>query len=269
VAKLDHIELGNPDSPLCIPILYEDRAVLAIDKPAGWMLAPTDWQNTGRNLAAAILSSVEARDFWARSRNVKFLRFVHRIDAETTGIVLFVKSQGAIKPFSELFEGRAVDKTYLAVVEGVPKEKQWVCQLPLGQEPSREGRIQVDFRQGRPAETHFQLLETRAGRSLVEAHPLTGRTHQIRIHLAQAGHPVVGDWLYGKNLTLKAPMVRRGQPVEAVPRPVYPMGLRAVVLAYTDPFIHRPVRIVAPTADFEATFGFAAPATRPSGQIPK
>jgi 23S rRNA-/tRNA-specific pseudouridylate synthase len=71
-----------------IPVLYEDRSVLAIDKPRGWMLAPASWQKTGRNLQAALESSIRAGDFWARSRGLKFLRFVHRLDAGTSGVLL-------------------------------------------------------------------------------------------------------------------------------------------------------------------------------------
>src|SRR5436190_4124106 len=123
-----------------IPILYEDRVVLAIDKPAGWMLAPDDWDRTQRNLQLALTSSLNAGDFWSASRQLRFIRFVHRIDAETTGIVLFAKSQGALRSLSELFETRKVEKRYLAVVEGVPQSQQWTCSLKIGEEPGTHGR---------------------------------------------------------------------------------------------------------------------------------
>src|SRR5579859_6390875 len=108
MAKPKHIELA--EGRLQIPILYEDRSVLALDKPAGWMLAPDSWDQTGRNLQLALQSSLNAGDFWARSRNLKFLRFIHRLDAETTGITLFAKSAGALNAYSELFETRSVEK---------------------------------------------------------------------------------------------------------------------------------------------------------------
>src|ERR1043165_9155458 len=116
MAKPSSIELPGV-SP--IPILYEDRTVMAIDKPRGWMLVPHSWQKTRWNLQAAIVSSISAGDFWARSRGLKFLKFVHRLDAETTGILLFSKSQGGVETISELFESRRMEKTYLAVVDGV------------------------------------------------------------------------------------------------------------------------------------------------------
>ena len=105
VAKPKHIELSEGE--IVIPILYEDRSVLALDKPSGWMLAPDSWDRTGRNLQLALHSSMNAGDFWAHSRNLKYLRFVHRLDAETTGITLFAKSAGALRAYSELFENRA------------------------------------------------------------------------------------------------------------------------------------------------------------------
>lgn len=251
MAKPPFVELGDPKSPLRIPILYEDRAVLAIDKPAGWLLAPPHWQRTNRNLQAAVESSIAAGDFWARSRNLKFLRFIHRLDAETSGVLLLAKSAGAVSVYSALFESRRVAKTYLAVVRGVPSANSWTCQLRLAPDPRRVGRVCVNPRIGTEAETHFRLLGTRrdAGScALVEARPRTGRMHQIRVHLAAAGHPVLGDELYGGG----ASPTRPGAPRR------FPLALRAVALAYADPFTGRPVRIEAPTAEFRRAFGFAA-----------
>ena len=127
MAKPDFIELPDCEP---IPILYEDRSVLAIDKPRGWMLVPVSGR-TPRNLQAAIDSSIAARDFWAKSRGLKFLRHVHRLDADTSGVLLFAESPGAVKRFSDLFEDRKMEKTYLAVVVGVPRQNEWTCRLKL------------------------------------------------------------------------------------------------------------------------------------------
>ncbi len=258
-----------------IPIIYEDRSVLAIDKPRGWMLVPYSWQKTNWNLQAALVSSIGAGDFWARSRGLKFLKFVHRLDAETTGILLFAKSQGAVESYSELFESRQMEKTYLAVVAGKPKQTEWTCRLKLGPAPGQIGRMRVDERDGKEAETHFRVLATPDRRaavpaaapvsqgrhthsqdraeseraatgtaallSLVEARPLTGRTHQIRIHLAEAGCPCVGDDIYGRG------------------REKLRLGLRAVRLAYHDPFLRRWVEIRAPIEGFCREYGFEIP----------
>jgi 23S rRNA-/tRNA-specific pseudouridylate synthase len=286
VAKPNSIEL--PGVP-AIPILYEDRAVLAIDKPRGWMLVPFTWQRTNRNLQTAILSSIEAGDYWARSRSLKFLRYVHRLDAETTGILLFAKSQGAVDAYGDLFESRQMEKTYLAVSSEVPKQTEWTCRLKLAPDERKFGRMKVDAREGKESETFFKVLQilpdrsqsTNVGepqseirnpkseirkhpslhmaaatkrqptarvapgavtpRALIEAHPLTGRTHQIRVHLAASGCPVFADDLYGQR------------------PPRAEMGLRAVRLAFADPFTRRPVEIRAPLDKFCREYGFDIP----------
>jgi len=271
--------------------------VLAVDKPRGWMLVPVSWQKTARNLQAALNSSIAARDFWARSRGIQFLRYVHRLDADTSGVLLFAKSQGAIKTFSDLFESRRMEKTYLAVVAGEPKETEWACHLKLAPDPRRIGRTKVDS-QGKPAETHFRVLQSlpetevfgvrqpvgalksgdvspqsKAGvakLTLVEARPVTGRTHQIRVHLAESGFPIVGDELYGKPLALDIGRARlphrQAEQQLGVARLLgaasagrvksFPLGLRALRLAYADPFTRRRVDIRAPTEEFCREFGF-------------
>jgi len=238
VAKPNFIELpGVPP----IPILYEDRSVLAIDKPRGWMLVPYSWQRTNWNLQAAIVSSISAGDFWARSRGLKFLKFVHRLDAETSGILLFAKSQGAVESYSALFESRRMEKTYLAVTNGVPKEPEWICRLKLAPDKQQFGRMKVDASTGKDAETHFKVLQQRETTALVEVHPVTGRTHQIRVHLAESGCPVFADELYGRR------------------EPRTDMGLRAVRLAYANPFTRRRVEVYAPIEKLCREYGFDIP----------
>ncbi|MFN7138429.1 MAG: pseudouridine synthase [Limisphaerales bacterium] len=237
MAKPTHIELGFGKYGVKIPILYEDRSVLAIDKPAGWMLVPFNWQQTKRNLQAAIASSIAAGDYWAKSRNIKFLRNIHRLDADTSGILLMGKSMGALETYGDLFESRRMEKRYLAVVQGIPKNPEWKCELSIGQAPGQIGSMIVDERNGKDAETHFKLLASAKGISLIEARPVTGRTHQIRVHLLESGHPIVGDEIYGTT-------DNRG------------LGLRAIYLAYNDPFTKRRIQIHAPVAGFLKTFGF-------------
>ncbi len=235
MAKPDFIELPGCEP---IPILYEDRSALAVDKPRGWMLAPVSWQKTSRNLQAALESSIVARDFWAQSRGLKFLRHVHRLDADTSGVLLFAKSPGAVERFFDLFASHQMEKTYLAVTVGEPKENEWTCNLKLAPDQKRFHKMKADAVHGKNCETHFKVLQRRGKFSLIEAKPITGRTHQIRVHLAETGLPIVGDELYGRlegNLSL---------------------GLRAVWLAYVDPFTKRRVEIRAPAENFLKEFGF-------------
>ena len=250
MAKPDYIELGSGER---IPILFEDRSVIAIDKPAGWMLAPHSWQSTNRNLPAAIASSIAAGLFWARSRNLKYLRHIHRLDAETSGILLLAKSKGALDTYSGLFESRQMEKMYLAVVQGIPNRTEWISRLPLAPAPGEIGKVTVDLKQGKEAETRFRVLQTHgnaggAGTALIEARPITGRTHQIRVHLAESKHPVIGDELYGSGHGSKGGRAGRKK---------IKLALRAVFLSYIDPFNKRRIRIQAPVQEFLREFQFA------------
>jgi RluA family pseudouridine synthase len=226
VAKPNYIELTREHR---IPILYEDRSIIAIDKPAGWMLVPVSWQKTNWNLQAALISSIEVGHYWARSRNIKFFKYIHRLDAETSGILLFAKSQGALNTYSDVFETRQIEKVYLAVTDQKPAQEKWTCRLGLTPDPKRIGRIVVDP-EGKPAETEFRVVGSAGGRYLIEARPFTGRTHQIRVHLAESGCPIVGDELYGK----------AGEA----------MALRSVGLAWRDPFTRKPIFVRAPVEPF-------------------
>jgi 23S rRNA pseudouridine1911/1915/1917 synthase len=241
VPKPSYIEL--PDETR-IPILYEDRSVLALDKPAGWFMGPDDWEQTGRNLPPALQSSLNAGDYWARSRNLRFLRYVHRLDAGTSGILLFAKSPGAMEPYSRLFADRVVKKTYLAVTDGIPRVAEWTRKDKLGPDEREPGRHRIDPENGKPAQTDFRVLQAGRHTALVEAKPYTGRTHQIRLHLAAGNCPVQGDDMYG------------------TPHP-QGLALRAVGLEYIDPFTRRPVRINAPAGDFCRSHGFKPPERPP------
>jgi RluA family pseudouridine synthase len=235
MAKPGFIDLPSNER---MRILYEDRSVLAVDKPWGWMLSPTDWSRTSRNLQSWLEASMRTGEFWARSRGIKYIRFVHRLDAETTGVLLLARSLGALRALSQLFETRSVEKRYWAVVSGVPKRSEWTCDLRLGL--AKRGCVKVDAARGKLAETHFKVLDTREKTTLVEARPLTGRTHQIRVHLLACGHPVLNDPLYSPDDS---------------PRTEH-LALRAVRLHYTDPFTRKTVSINAPIAEFLRSYGY-------------
>ena len=228
-----------------IPILYEDRAILAIDKPPGWTLGPSAASWHHRHIQAALESSMHSGAFWARSRNLRFLRHLHRLDAPTSGILLFAKTLGSIRPWSELFANQQIRKTYLAVALGIPEKKLWVREDPL--RPALDHSRQEVSHAGKPSKTEFQFLGSHNNLSLVIARPHTGRTHQIRVHLLASGHPIVGDELYFD-----------GESPSPSPSEEFPLGLRAIELASQDPFTRRPIRIRASLEPFLKAFGFSS-----------
>ncbi|MDA7916062.1 RNA pseudouridine synthase [Verrucomicrobia bacterium] len=227
-----------------VPILWEDPAIIAVDKPPGWMLAPNDWVNTRRNFQLALESSMENRDHWAQSRNLKFIRYIHRLDADTSGVLLLARSPGALKVFSKLFEERKVEKRYLCVVRGVPDHDEWVCSSPL--ETVKETPVFVRVSdEGKDAKTYFRVLERGHHNSLLEACPVTGRTHQIRVHLAEQGLPIVGDPLYGQS------QKERQRTAKDVV-----LGLRATKIEFLDPYRKKTVWIKTNNEKWLSSFGF-------------
>jgi RluA family pseudouridine synthase len=225
---------------LKIPILHEDRAILAIDKPAGWQLAPETARRVANNLHALLMGSIIAGDRWASSRGLRFIRHVHRLDEETSGVLLLARSKGAIAPLSQCFADNQVDKVYLAIVKGQPKEERWISRMALLPFDRIKGRV-VSNREGKPTETHFQLLASDGDRSLVACRPVTGRTHQIRVHLAESGYPIVDDRIYAN----APPSDRENR-----------LGLRAIYMSLRHPFTRKIIRIEAPWKQFVKRYGF-------------
>ena len=170
-------------------ILFRDAVLLAYDKEAGIpsQQTPSDAYN---NLYAAVLRSLRRE-----SGKDSYAALHHRLDRDTSGVMLFVLDRSANKRVGDAFQNREVKKEYLAWVRGAPAAEEWESSEDIGR---RDGRyIACKKEQGKPALTKFRVLHRETGRSLVLAMPQTGRTHQIRLHLAAAGHPVLGDRLYG------------------------------------------------------------------------
>ena len=135
---------------------------------------------------------------------------VHRIDKDTSGLVIFAKHAEAHRNLSALFESRSVGKTYIAIVHGRPSWEETVCDLPLRADGDREHRTVIDKRLGKSALTRFKLLGTEGNYSVVEASPQSGRTHQIRVHLTSLGYPIVCDPLYGSPKPVLLSSFKRG-----------------------------------------------------------
>ncbi|GIW12968.1 MAG: putative RNA pseudouridine synthase [Tepidiforma sp.] len=175
-----------------LPVLYEDEYLAAIDKPAGLAVhgAPGD---AGPSVAGWWLVRLgdSAREFDAERPGI-----VHRLDKDTSGIMLLAKTPAAQAALSRAFEERRVKKTYVAVVDGVPAQPRAVIEAPIDRDPRDRTRMAVTAR-GRPARTEYAVVASDGRRSVLEVRPETGRTHQIRVHLAAIGTPVSHDAVYG------------------------------------------------------------------------
>ncbi|ALC16970.1 pseudouridine synthase, RluA family [Desulfuromonas soudanensis] len=182
-----------PSLPPVLSELYRDAHLLAVNKPAGLPCHATgDGGANALDLVAARLHE--------ESGDAAPPILLHRLDVDTTGVLLFALDPGANRALARQFAEREVSKVYLALVAGSPPESFSVAnQLKLG----RRGRIQAVTSGGQTAETSFATLARGDGFALVEARPRTGRTHQIRVHLSDAGFPLLGDLLYGGPSTLK------------------------------------------------------------------
>lgn len=196
----------RPPQRTPVEVLYRDEHLVAVDKPAGIPVEPSRWGEHPEFLSGALLE-------WAREQEgdgplASRPRALHRIDLGTSGVVLYALSLEAERHYRELFQQRAIEKRYLALVVGELHQEIDV-DAPLAPERGAGGRMRVDPK-GKQASTLVRPAEIFRGYTLVEARPRTGRTHQIRVHLASIGHPLVVDPRYGGREGLLLSQLKRG-----------------------------------------------------------
>jgi len=179
-----------------VPVLFEDEHLLALDKPSRLLISPDRYDPERPNLMKLLHAGVELGKPWARQRGLTYLMNAHRLDFETSGVILLAKDKPTLVAVANLFGAEIPRKLYLALVHGNPVKPIFEVNAKLAPHPVKTGLIRVDDKNGKRARTVFELLEKFNGCSLLQCRPFTGRTHQIRVHLRQAGLPIVGDAFY-------------------------------------------------------------------------
>ncbi|MHB8763673.1 MAG: RluA family pseudouridine synthase [Deferrisomatales bacterium] len=241
--QVDLVSEAPPAPPPRLAVLYEDAHCLAVDKPPGLPSGPT--RDADRLHAARV----------AEAQTGRKLTLLHRLDKDTSGVLLLAKSREFGAALLEDFKHRRVEKTYLALVKGKPRA---AFEVLSHLKEAAGDRVLTVRAGGLRAETGFTTLAAAAGYALVEARPRTGRMHQIRVHLAEAGYPILGDALYGGDAAVGA---------VPVPRQM----LHAWAASFRHPITGDPVRVEAPPpADLvevaRAVFGARLPV--PLGPAP-
>jgi RluA family pseudouridine synthase len=182
-----------------IPVLFEDEHLLALDKPARLLTSPDRYDPLRPNLMKLLHAAIAAGKPWAQERHLDYLSNAHRLDFETSGVMLLAKNKPALVALANLFGSEKPAKKYLALVRGEVPQNAFEVDARLASHPLKIGLMRVDPKNGKKSRTKFEVLEnySRFGYALLKCEPLTGRTHQIRVHAAHAGLRIVGDELYG------------------------------------------------------------------------
>lgn len=180
-----------------IPVVYEDADLLALDKPSGLLTSPDRYDPNRPNLMKLLHAGIAESKPWARERGLTYLSNAHRLDFETSGIILLAKNKPVLVQLADLFGAEKPVKKYVALVQGVPTEDVFEIDAKIAPHAVRVGFMRVDPKNGKKSFTKFSVMEKFSRNTLIRCEPLTGRTHQIRIHLKHAGVPIVGDELYG------------------------------------------------------------------------
>ena len=223
---------------ISLAVVYEDGQLLVVNKPAGLVVHPGAGTPSG-TLVNALLHHV--RDL-SGIGGVLRPGIVHRLDRGTSGLIVVAKSDEAHRGLAAQFASRSVEKQYLAVVHGVPRPRTGTIDAPIGRHPVQRKKMSVTSPRGRAARSSYAVEEALDGAALLRVRIHTGRTHQIRVHLASAGHPIVGDATYGGSRAPSSKAAAARETIAAFPRP----ALHAAALAFEHPVTGERVSLEAP-----------------------
>lgn len=244
-AELEVVVEVPPPAPLALEpearplaILFEDEHLIAIDKPAGLVVHPGAGRPAG-TLVNALLA--HCKDL-SGIGGVERPGIVHRLDRDTSGVLVVAKHDRAHEALSRQFAAREVTKDYLAFVLGVPRPAEQRIETPFARHPTERRKFTGRVAAGRRALTSFRLVRAGGGLALLDVALGTGRTHQIRVHLSELGHPVVGDPLYGGKQPKRVRDVELRELVTALDR----HALHAARLELRHPITREPIAFVAP-----------------------
>ncbi|MGB3201227.1 MAG: pseudouridine synthase [Nodosilinea sp.] len=193
-APLHTSHMGNVQPAMELTVLYQDSWLIAVDKPAGLLSVPGRYRDRADSALSRLRLTLPEG---------AFLQPVHRLDQATSGVLLLALDADTHRQLSQQFAQRRVAKTYQAIVVGDVAEASGIIDLPLWGDPTQRPRQTVDWQQGKPSQTQFEVLQREGSRTRVAFYPLTGRTHQIRVHAAHPeglNAPIAGDRLYGQEL---------------------------------------------------------------------
>ncbi len=230
-----------------IEILYDDETLLALNKPAGLLVAPDRWDKKREHLVGLLQAAIRTGQPWIAARGIVQLSNVHRLDAPTSGVILFARTRAALINLAEQFHDRHPAKVYSALTLGAFPEDETVVDQPIAPSSAHPGRS-IIASSGKPARTRFTVLERFKGYTLVRAEPETGRLHQIRVHLQSIHCSLVGDPQYGPGTPLLLSNIKpdyRMKPEGEKPLIGRP-ALHAESITLQHPMTREPITITAP-----------------------
>lgn len=240
VQPQDQVILTIPDmqAPDILPenipldILYEDQWLLVVNKPKDMVVHPSAGHMEG-TLVNAVMA--HCGEHLSGINGVLRPGIVHRIDKDTTGALLICKDDTVHRDLAEQLKVHSIKRRYRAIVQGNLKEDQGTVDAPVGRHPTDRKKMAVNYKNGKEAVTHYQVLERFGNATYIECRLETGRTHQIRVHMASLGHPLLGDTIYGSS---KNPYHLQGQ------------ALHAMILGFVHPITREYLEFQAPLPEY-------------------